>query len=147
MSKGDTPEQPAVAREEDLAATDEVNVEYLQELLRSRARLELEFRGERVEVHPAQRVFVIGRGEEADLRVDVPTVSRNHARFVFRNGKFVLIDSSRNGTFVRPEGGDEVCLMEQEEFPLSGTGVIGLGELTTSGSDLLIFYTCTPEQG
>ncbi|RMG58475.1 MAG: FHA domain-containing protein [Gammaproteobacteria bacterium] len=143
MSEHDQPETPLVEREEDLAATDEVNVEYLQELLRSPVRLTLEFREQQFEIHPAQRVFVVGRGEDADLRVDVSTVSRNHARFVFRNGKFVLIDSSRNGTFVRPEGGDEVCLMEQEEFPLSGTGVIGLGELTTSGSDLLIYYNCT----
>lgn len=128
--------------EKELTQTDEVHVGLFQELLHSKARLQIEYQGKAFEMIPAQRVFVIGRNDDNELMVDAPTVSRTHARFIFRNGKFILIDQSTNGTFVHANGGDEICLMSEEEFPLSGSGVIGLGEMTGSNSDHLIHYTC-----
>lgn len=128
--------------EQELTPTDEINVGMFQELLHSKARLQVEYQGKSIEMIPAQRVFVIGRNEDSELMVDAPTVSRTHARFIFRNGKFILIDQSTNGTFVSANGGEEICLMSEEEFPLSGSGVIGLGEMTGSNSDHLIRYSC-----
>jgi hypothetical protein len=128
--------------EHDLTPTDEVHVGLFQELLHSKARLQIEYQGKSIEMIPAQRVFVIGRNEDSELMVDAPTVSRTHARFIFRNGKFILIDQSTNGTFVSANGGEEICLMSEEEFPLSGSGVIGLGEMINSNSDHLIRYSC-----
>jgi len=128
--------------EQELTPTDEINVGMFQELLHSKARLQIEYQGKSIEMIPAQRVFVIGRNEDSELMVDAPTVSRTHARFIFRNGKFILIDQSTNGTFVSANGGEEICLMSEEEFPLSGSGVIGLGEMTSSNSDHLIHYSC-----
>ncbi len=48
---------------------------------------------------------VLGRGEQADLRVDDPDVSRAHARFVReRDGHYCVIDaSSTNGTYLGAE--------------------------------------------
>jgi predicted component of type VI protein secretion system len=130
-------------KEQEPTQTDEVHVGLFQELLHSKARLEIGYQGKTFEMIPAQRVFVIGRNDENELMADAPTVSRTHARIIFRNGKFILIDQSTNGTFVRANGSDEICLMSEEEFPLSGSGVIGLGEMTVgSNSDHLIHYSC-----
>jgi adenylate cyclase len=69
----------------------------------------------------------MGRGDQNELVVRNSLVSRLHARVEFRRGKFVLIDQSVNGTFVRKNGGDEL-LVRRDELVLEGTGVIGLGQ-------------------
>jgi hypothetical protein len=130
--------------------TDNVHVGLFHELLNSRLRLELEHGGKTYEMRPAQRVFVLGRNKDNDLVVSSTAVSRVHARFIFRNGKFILIDQSTNGTFVCPEGGREVCLMSEEEFPLAeeGKGVIGLASLTSSDGnpEQMVRYRCWEEE-
>jgi len=126
--------------QQDMNTTDNIHIGLFNELLNSRERLSLSYQGKEVTMQPAQRVMVVGRLAENDLVVDEKTVSRRHARIIFRNGKFILIDQSTNGTFVSPEGAQEVCLMNEEEFPLSGSGSIGLGTLTTSDSAKLIHY-------
>ncbi len=47
------------------------------------------------------RALVIGRGDQCDLRLDDPSVSRIHCRILVANGKVTLIDAaSRWGTLV-----------------------------------------------
>ncbi len=48
----------------------------------------------------ADREYVIGRGEEADVRIDEDTVSRKHAILSLKNDEIVLQDCSKNGTYV-----------------------------------------------
>jgi pSer/pThr/pTyr-binding forkhead associated (FHA) protein len=44
---------------------------------------------------------VLGRGKEADLRIDDPNVSRKHAAVYWNNGRLMLDDlGSTNGTLV-----------------------------------------------
>jgi len=44
---------------------------------------------------------IIGRGEEAGVRIDVDGVSRRHARIVAHSGRFTLEDlGSKNGTYL-----------------------------------------------
>lgn len=69
----------------------------------------------------------IGRAETCDLVVGSPLASRVHARIESRRGKFVLIDQSTNGSYVRTEDGNVVYL-RREELPLWGSGIISLGE-------------------
>jgi ABC transport system ATP-binding/permease protein len=63
--------------------------------------------------------LVVGRGEEADLRLDSPIVSRQHARFARGDGALTVVDlDSSNGTFLagrrltreRLKDGDEVVV-------------------------------------
>ena len=89
--------------------------------------------------------MLIGRSDECDLIVSHPFASRIHARVVYRLGKFVLIDQSKNGTYIRPEGSEEVCLNEQEEYPLVCTGEVGLGQPVDAAGDEVIQYRL--EQG
>lgn len=70
----------------------------------------------------------MGRGSGCALIVEAGLVSRVHAKIEYRRGKFVLIDQSTNGTFVRSEDNREVYL-RREEMPLLGRGHISLGHV------------------
>lgn len=69
----------------------------------------------------------IGRAETCEFMVASPLASRVHARIESRRGKFVFIDQSTNGSYVRTEDGNVVYL-RREELPLWGRGEISLGE-------------------
>ncbi len=68
----------------------------------------------------------IGRADSCEITVASPLASRVHARIESRRGKFVFIDQSTNGSYVRTEDGNIVYL-RREELPLWGKGVISLG--------------------
>ena len=66
-------------------------------------------------------------------------ISRVHARIDFRKNRFVLIDESTNGTYVQPDGGEEVYV-RRDSTELAGSGVIGMGRVATRGTPLAIEY-------
>jgi class 3 adenylate cyclase len=70
-----------------------------------------------------------GRAADSDVAMDDPRVSRRHAKIELRRDKFVLVDESSNGTYVRFEGQDEI-LLRREEVVLQGRGCIGFGNST-----------------
>ncbi len=92
-------------------------------------------------VKPNSDPMLIGRGKQCHLIVKALLASRTHARLEYRRGKFVLVDQSTNGTFVRSQEGGEVYL-RREEFPLSGEGVISLGESIDDDPEKLIYFHC-----
>ena len=75
---------------------------------------------------PGKGPLTLGRGVENDVVVDSPRISRQHARIELRRDKYVLADSSTNGTWVRFDGKQDVML-RHEELALHGRGVITLG--------------------
>ncbi len=81
----------------------------------------------------------MGRGDQNELIVRNSLVSRLHARIEYRRGKFVLIDQSVNGTFVRKENGTET-LVRRDELILEGSGTIGLGQPLGPGEPDSISY-------
>lgn len=81
----------------------------------------------------------LGRAEGNDIIVPAALASRNHARIDYRRGKFVLIDTSTNGTYVRTQDGKNVYL-RREELPLWGTGQISLGEAVSDDSPHLLSF-------
>jgi class 3 adenylate cyclase len=82
----------------------------------------------------------IGRAETCDLVVESPLASRLHARIESRRGKFVFIDQSTNGSYVRTEDGNVVYL-RREELPLWGRGEISLGEDFGDNLDHLLRFS------
>jgi hypothetical protein len=73
-----------------------------------------------VEGHP----FAIGRGDDNDLVVLDPLVSRHHARLVPRNGRLVLTDlASRNGTRVNGRAVHDAVLGAGDRIEMGGTVV------------------------
>lgn len=69
----------------------------------------------------------IGRGGECTLVVPSTAASRAHADIVTRGGRFYLDDHSTNGTYIRPEGTDEI-FVHRDQALLQGSGLIRLGE-------------------
>jgi len=81
-----------------------------------------------------KKALSIGRDSSNDIALDAAGyASRSHVDLDFRRGKFVLIDHSTNGTYVRFKGQDDVFI-RREELPLMGEGVINLGEAITGDS-------------
>jgi len=69
----------------------------------------------------------IGRDISCDLTIDAKFASRSHVNLEFRRGKFVLIDHSTNGTYVKLKNQNNLFI-RREELPLIGEGYISLGE-------------------
>lgn len=81
----------------------------------------------------------IGRADSCEFIVASPLASRVHAKIESRRGKFVFIDQSTNGSYVRTEDGNVVYL-RREELPLWGSGSISLGgDFGEDSSHLLHF--------
>lgn len=104
-------------------------------------RLSLFYQGDEVIIGPEDTPYIIGRDRDrVHLTVDSHFASRQHLQIVYRRGKYVLIDQSTNGCYIRPDKGDEIYL-RREELPLTHCGHIGLGESTDQSSGRLIFYS------
>jgi hypothetical protein len=97
----------------------------LKGLFRRRQALKLAFRGLRHELSEVEVEFLIGRSDACDLVVPEARVSRFHARIEQHDGRFLLVDESRNGTWVRFEDGTQQRV-GTTPVALSGRGVIGL---------------------
>jgi len=88
-------------------------------------RLELDYRGDSFHCDAQTPLRVLGRRPPADIVVEDPKASREHARIECRRGRFHLIDVSTNGTWVEVEG--RAHYLRRQELMLSGTGRISLG--------------------
>ncbi len=71
----------------------------------------------------------VGREDSNDVVIPHSSASRNHATLERRRDRWVLIDHSSNGTFLRPNGEGEMHL-RREEFTLGREGTIGFGQPT-----------------
>ncbi|QQS55221.1 MAG: adenylate/guanylate cyclase domain-containing protein [Candidatus Competibacteraceae bacterium] len=105
------------------------------------ARLVLDYRERTIEVVPGSQTFTMGRGERNNLVVDRELVSRSHADIEFRQGKFILVEHSTNGTYLLLENGARF-FVRREEFALHDCGVICLGQAVADDNPDLIHYQC-----
>lgn len=103
------------------------------------AGLRLTFRDREIELGEDRRALSLGRGEHNDLVVDEAVVSRSHATIERRLDKFVLVDQSTNGTFVKIDNEPEI-FVHREELHLHGHGVISLGQEIASNTASRIRY-------
>ena len=82
----------------------------------------------------------LGRGKDCELRVEGDLISRFHAKIMVRRGRFVLMDQSTNGTYVRTLDGQNFFL-RQDELTLFGSGVVSLGKNVDKSQDNLLYYS------
>ncbi|HUQ26649.1 MAG TPA: adenylate/guanylate cyclase domain-containing protein [Burkholderiales bacterium] len=82
----------------------------------------------------------IGRDKENDVVVPTQHASRLHARVIGRDGHFVIVDQSSNGTFVMVDGSTREIRLRREEAVLGERGIIGLGSPTASSGDHMLHY-------
>jgi adenylate cyclase len=85
-------------------------------------------------------IIRIGRLAENDLILNYPRVSRKHAKIENRRGKFALVDTSSNGTYVTI-GDLDTILVIRDEIPLIGKGIISPGRKAASSSPGAIHFT------
>lgn len=88
----------------------------------------------------AKEALSIGRGAECSLVVPSSSASRAHADVLSRGGRFYLDDHSTNGTYVKPEGANEV-FVHRDQALLQGSGLIRLGEPISVKGPLDIEYS------
>lgn len=102
-------------------------------------QLEIRFGNHRLTIGQTRPTVTMGRQEHNDVEVIDTRVSRSHARIEYRDGRFILIDHSTNGTFVLMNGKDGINL-KQDEIPLEGNGIITLGRKVTANSPKAIHF-------
>lgn len=105
------------------------------------ARLILNYQGKKIEIEPSAQAFSLGRGYRNSLVIDQEMVSRSHADIQFRQGKFILIDHSTNGTYLLLENGSRF-FVRREEFTLHDRGSICLGHAIAANDPDVIHYQC-----
>jgi hypothetical protein len=115
-------------------------VQNLAPTIRDDIRLTVTLQETTLQLGPDRLVLRMGRGAENEFVVTDPLASREHARIEYRHDRFVLIDQSLNGTFLRREGMAEVAL-RREEIALEGSGLIGLGKTTADAPQLCVSFT------
>lgn len=103
--------------------------------------LALIYSDQRFTLTPDQTGFSIGRDPSSDLVVNWPSVSRRHAVFEFSRGRFVLSDSSSNGTYLTLQNG-QIVFLRRESLPIWGKGRIALGAPLNDGMGHSIDYSC-----
>lgn len=89
-------------------------------------QLHLKYLGKELSLNLGSAAISLGRDDQCDFIIDSNHASRLHARIEIRRGKFVIIDQSTNGTFVKTSDGEKLYL-RREDSPLLGNGVISLG--------------------
>jgi len=105
-----------------------------------RAELEIRVGGAALSLKgDSKDVLSLGRGAECSLVVASSSASRAHADVLSRGGRFYLDDHSTNGTYVRPEGANEI-FVHRDQVLLQGSGLIRLGEPITVRGPLDIEY-------
>jgi class 3 adenylate cyclase len=102
----------------------------------------LRYRNESIKVNKERRSVVLGRGDTCDIIVQNDFSSRQHVRLELRFGKFVIVDQSTNGTYVRFSDGNVVRLA-RDEMILQGSGFISLGQPYTDNPVALDEFAIT----
>ena len=93
--------------------------------------LELYYQSNAIVVTEQQTPFHLGRDNtESGLSVSCEFASRQHCTIEFNDGKFVLKDFSRNGTFVQLNR-SQTFRVFNEVTPLIGSGCFKLGATMT----------------
>lgn len=121
--------------------TEQMETSRLKSIFNQDSKLYLTYHNTIKELTSKTEDFVLGRSRSSNILIDSDLASRHHATILFRKGKFVLIDQSTNGTFVKTQGGKEIYV-QAEQYPLSGSGFISLGKSVSVDNEHLIYFSC-----
>src|SRR6185503_1254890 len=105
-------------------------------------KLKLKHRGAEVVRRREKDAVIIGRDPSSGLVVDDDQVSRHHCTIERRGDKFVITDTSSNGTYVTIQGEPEV-LLNREELTLSKRGWIAFGQPKVAAKESVEFICYT----
>lgn len=92
-----------------------------------------------------ERPIRIGRDERADIVLDTPGVSRQHAVITWRNGRYMLADTSQNGTWVQSDATRDWSRLVRNICVLAHGGHIHVGREPDGAAPDLAFSITEPE--
>lgn len=127
---------------EDNNVTTFATTQHIQQIIQSQVSVVLKFNNEE-KIYAGRDLATplsIGRDSTCDITVDSKFASRSHVNLEFRRGKFVLIDHSTNGTYVKLRQQNEIFI-RREQIPLVGDGHISLGERYKENNSMNIYYS------
>lgn len=101
--------------------------------------LKLTYAGTTFTVEPGGSVR-LGRDKANDVVIESSLASRQHARIYERDGHFMVVDQSSNGTFVRNDGHINEIALRREEAALGERGWIGLGRPAQTHGEHVLRY-------
>lgn len=135
-------EADAEAKARSLTDTAEMFVGKIRTLFSAKKNncIKLSYRDTEVNLELADLPCRIGRKSPAEVKVNTPHVSREHATIAVEGNKLCLRDHSSNGTFVKPEGEEEFKL-KNNYYQLRGRGLISLGEPVSDENPDLVYYS------
>ena len=93
----------------------------------ARNELVLRYRQQVITLGEQRKSIVLGRGDDCELMVRDNLVSRQHARIEYNFGKFLFIDHSANGTYIRFSD-NQIILVSHQQIVLHGAGTLSLGQ-------------------
>ena len=105
-----------------------------------RHRLELRLGRLLIIMDESLPTVTMGRQPHNDIEIIDTRVSRSHARIELRDGRFILIDHSTNGTYVKLRGQDDSLTLKRSELPLEGAGTINLGRKMIDRPSRIIYF-------
>ena len=101
--------------------------------------LQIRFQRHRILVDHERPILTMGRGVANHLVINDPLVSRVHARIELQRNRFMLIDQSTNGTFLKPLNEDPI-LLRRDAIQLEDEGLIGLGQKVSEEDPVAVCY-------
>ncbi len=117
-----------------------IQIDGNEESTKQATRLFLWHKEEVCELFPSTNEIIVGRAQTCEIIFQNKYTSRQHARFKFENGEFIITDHSTNGTYIKNDEG-EVFLMG-ERMELHGSGIVSLGTPIEYVEKDVIHYFC-----
>ena len=105
----------------------------------ARNELVLRYRQQVIALGELRKSIVLGRGDDCDLVIRDNLASRQHARIEYNFGKFLFIDHSANGTYIRFSD-NQVILVSHQQIVLHGAGTLSLGQHFSESPSEVIEY-------
>ena len=129
-----------VVWEEDDMASTRFNAPLQRWPMESVHELTLNYNGQLFKINAERKCVVLGRGDNCDIIVRNGFASRQHVRVEFRFGKFLIVDQSTNGTYVRFSDG-HVVYITREEMILQDSGCFSLGQASFENPNEFIKFS------
>ena len=124
---------------DDSAETAIVAAESRTQRYQSNLVLDLLIDAKRIRIDSESPVFTFGRAFDNNVIVDIESASRNHAKIELARGRFLIQDTSTNGTYLI-RGGFLSEFIRRESASLDNFGSIGLGFKPDATSHRVIKY-------
>jgi hypothetical protein len=122
-----------------LTMSNSITEEMIASLTAEKDLLQIRHRQQRILVDHERPILTMGRGVANHLIINEPLVSRMHARIELQRNRFMLIDQSTNGTYLKlPD--EDPRFLRRDAIPLEGEGLIGLGQKVSPDAPMAVRY-------